>query len=82
MSPTHVENSHRTGLTASWPRARHRPSYHPLCPFAQYEQLRIGTWNVEYASTARNPQRLSLLPAADADICVLAQIQDGLDLGN
>ena len=22
-------------------------------------KLRIGTWNVEYASAARNPQRLS-----------------------
>ena len=35
--------------------------------------LRIGTWNVEYASAARNPQRLSLLHAADADIWVLTE---------
>jgi hypothetical protein len=44
--------------------------------------LRIGTWNVEYASAARNPQRLSRLHAADADIWVLTETQDGLDLGS
>ena len=43
--------------------------------------LRIGTWNVEYASAARNPRRLSLLHAANADIWVLTETQDGLDLG-
>jgi hypothetical protein len=32
--------------------------------------LRIGTWNVEHASSAKNPQRLALIQRADADIWV------------
>jgi hypothetical protein len=44
--------------------------------------LRIATWNVEYASTNRNLQRLALIHAADADIWVLTETQDGLDLGS
>ena len=39
--------------------------------------VRIGTWNVEYASAARNSQRLSLLLPANADIWVLTETQDG-----
>jgi hypothetical protein len=45
-------------------------------------KLRIGTWNVEHASAARNPRRLQLIHAADADIWVLTETQDGLDLGS
>ena len=45
-------------------------------------KLRIGTWNVEYASAARNPLRLALIERADADIWVLTETQDGLDLGS
>ena len=41
----------------------------------------IGTWNVGYASTARNPQRLHLIEKADTDIWVLTETQDGLNLG-
>jgi hypothetical protein len=43
--------------------------------------LRIGTWNVEHASPARNPQRRALLQTAAADLWVLTETQDGLDLG-
>ena len=45
-------------------------------------KLRIGTWNVEYASAARNPLRLALIERADADIWVLTETQDGLALGS
>ena len=44
--------------------------------------LRIGTWNVEHASPAKNPHRLERLRAADADIWVLTETQDALDLGS
>jgi hypothetical protein len=44
--------------------------------------LRIGTWNVEHASAAGNPQRLALIQRADADIWVLTETQDGLELGS
>ena len=44
-------------------------------------KLRIGTWNVEYATPPKNAERLALLQAADADIWVLTETQDGLDLG-
>jgi hypothetical protein len=44
--------------------------------------LRIGTWNVEHASPAKNSQRLGLIQGADADIWVLTETQDGLSLGS
>jgi hypothetical protein len=44
--------------------------------------LRIATWNVEYASDAKNPQRLALIEGANTDIWVLTETQDGLDLGS
>lgn len=44
--------------------------------------IRIGTWNVEYANPARNPQRLALMNAANADVWVLTETRDALDLGN
>ena len=45
-------------------------------------RLRIGTWNVEHATATRNPQRLHLIEKADADIWVLTETQDTLDLGS
>ena len=42
--------------------------------------LRIGTWNVEYASPAKNREGLALIQGADADIWVLTE--GGLELGS
>ena len=42
--------------------------------------LRIGTWNVAYASVVKNQQRLERLKAANADIWVLTETRDELDL--
>lgn len=43
--------------------------------------MRIGTWNVEYAAGKdRNPLRLARLEAANADIWVLTETHDELDL--
>lgn len=43
--------------------------------------MRIGTWNVEYAAGKdRNPLRLARLKAANADIWVLTETHDELDL--
>src|SRR4249919_116326 len=46
------------------------------------DTIRIGTWNVERASAAKNPQRLEILRAAKADIWVLTETRDELDLGS
>lgn len=44
--------------------------------------LRIGTWNVEYGEGAeKNRRRLRRLLEADADIWVLTETHDDLDLG-
>ena len=44
--------------------------------------MRIGTWNVEHAAVpAKNARRRELLIAADADIWVLTETRDALDLG-
>lgn len=43
--------------------------------------LRVGTWNVEYAAgEAKNRARLARLEAADADVWVLTETHDDLDL--
>lgn len=43
--------------------------------------LRIGTWNVEYAAAAtKNAARLARLRAEDADVWVLTETHDDLDL--
>lgn len=43
--------------------------------------MRIGTWNVEYAAGAdRNARRLARLRQADADVWVLTETHDELDL--
>lgn len=42
--------------------------------------LRIGTWNVEYANLANNPRRLELMHTANADIWVLTETRDELNL--
>ena len=44
--------------------------------------FRIGTWNVEYASLAKNGRRLEIMHAANADIWVLTETRDELDLGS
>ena len=44
--------------------------------------MRIGTWNVEYASPAKNERRLAVLRAADADVWVLTETRDSLDLSS
>jgi hypothetical protein len=45
--------------------------------------VRIGTWNVEYAAVeAKNRLRLQRLHQADADIWVLTETHDRLDLGS
>lgn len=44
--------------------------------------LRIGTWNVAYANLASNPRRLEVMQAANADIWVLTETRDELDLGS
>jgi len=46
----------------------------------EHPTIRIGTWNVERASAAKNSQRLALIQKADADIWVLTETQDALDL--
>jgi hypothetical protein len=44
--------------------------------------MRLGTWNVEYAAVrAKNDRRLSRLRKMDADIWVLTETHDDLDLG-
>jgi endonuclease/exonuclease/phosphatase family metal-dependent hydrolase len=44
--------------------------------------VKIGTWNVEYAAgEARNRLRLQRLTQADADVWVLTETHDRLDLG-
>ena len=43
--------------------------------------VRIGTWNVAYASLANNARRLALLSAASADIWILTETRDEFDLG-
>ena len=43
--------------------------------------IRVGTWNVEYAQGAeKNRRRLGLLTAMDADVWVLTETHDNLDL--
>jgi endonuclease/exonuclease/phosphatase family metal-dependent hydrolase len=42
--------------------------------------MRIGTWNVEYGFGTRNPDRLNLLTAQAADIWVLTETHQTLDL--
>ena len=42
--------------------------------------MRIGTWNVEYANRSRNPDRLAILTARNADIWVLTETHCDLDL--
>jgi hypothetical protein len=43
--------------------------------------VRIGTWNVEYAAgAAKNALRRDVLKAADADIWVLTETHDELNL--
>ena len=42
--------------------------------------MRIGTWNVEYANHSKNPHRLELLTAHPADIWVLTETHDDLEL--
>ena len=42
--------------------------------------MKIGTWNVEYAGEAKNLLRLQRLVQADADIWVLTETHDRLDL--
>lgn len=43
--------------------------------------MRIGTWNVEYAAGAtKNAARLARLRSADADVWVLTETHDDLDL--
>jgi hypothetical protein len=44
------------------------------------DYMRIGTWNVEYGLGARNPDRLALLGAHDADFWVLTESHSDLDL--
>ena len=45
--------------------------------------LRFGTWNVEYAAgVERNALRLALLQREDADVWVLTETHDELDLGS
>lgn len=44
--------------------------------------LRIGTWNVEYANLANNPRRVEIMHAANADIWVLTETRDELNLGS
>ena len=44
--------------------------------------LRIGTWNVEYATVAKNPARLARLMQADADVWVLTETHDALSLAS
>lgn len=40
----------------------------------------IGTWNVEGANLPKNPRRLEIIHAANADIWVLTETRDELDL--
>src|SRR4051812_35847147 len=42
--------------------------------------MRIGTWNVENGFGVRNPDRLALLAAHDADVWVLTETHRDLDL--
>jgi len=43
--------------------------------------LRIGTWNTEYASGVdKNARRLALLNGRPADVWVLTETHDDLDL--
>jgi endonuclease/exonuclease/phosphatase family metal-dependent hydrolase len=42
--------------------------------------MRIGTWNVEYATRRRNPERLEILNNRNADIWVLTETHRDLDL--
>ncbi len=43
--------------------------------------MRIGTWNVEYAAVpAKNARRRELLVGADADVWVLTETNDSLDI--
>ncbi len=44
--------------------------------------IRIGTWNVEYAKNARNPDRLALLIDNPADIWILTETHRSLDLSS
>ena len=44
--------------------------------------MRIGTWNVEFANKARNPDRLAKLLEKDADIWVLTETHRDLNLSN
>ena len=46
------------------------------------DSMRLGTWNVEYAAVrAKNDRRLARLRDMDADIWVLTETHDDLDLG-
>lgn len=42
--------------------------------------IRIGTWNVEYAHNARNPDRMKMLMTHPADIWVLTETHNSLKL--
>lgn len=42
--------------------------------------MRIGTWNVEYGKSSRNPDRLALLKAQKADIWVLTETHSDINL--
>lgn len=44
--------------------------------------MKIGTWNVEYADEAKNRLRLQRLHQADADVWVITETHDRLDLGS
>src|SRR4051794_309535 len=67
-SPEHLEHPEHNKHDNQTP-----PTFEPT--------LRIGTWNVEHASAAKNAQRLAVIERADADIWVLTETQDGFDLG-
>src|SRR3954454_2055462 len=43
--------------------------------------LRVGTWNVEGANVLANDRRLEILRIANADVWVLTETRDELNLG-
>lgn len=70
-----IETSNRLFAFARWSRSA-EPSY-----AVSVAALRMGTWNVEYANPVKNDARLKLLHDANADIWVLTETRDELDLG-
>ena len=70
-----IQTSNRLFALARWARSA-EPSY-----AVSVAALRIGTWNVRHANPVKNGSRLKLLRDANADIWVLTETRDELDLG-